>query len=145
MCSPCESEPPHNSPLQIFVLFTGSRNTAVALRSAESLARGLDARIELIVPEVVPYPLPLDHPSADLAFPIRRCATTIAQAGVDETAIHLYLCREPRGAFSAALTKGSIVIIGACRRWWPTRETRLGHWLQRRGHHVMVVDTGHDA
>jgi len=146
MSSPVESKPLHDSPLRIYVLFTNVRSTLAALRSAESLGRGLDVRIELISPKLVPYPLPLDRPTGDLSFFIRRCAATIAQAGVDEAGIHLYLCREPRSALSAALAKGSIVFIGGCRRWWwPTAESRLGRWLQRNGHHVVVVNTSRAA
>src|ERR1700688_4987163 len=50
------------SRITIFVLFTGVGKTLDALWSARRLARDLDAHIEIIVPEIVTYPLPLDEP-----------------------------------------------------------------------------------
>ena len=126
------------SRITIFVLFTGVRKTLDALWSAGRLARDLDAHIEIIVPQIVPYPLPLDEPPVLRSFWKHRYRTIVEQAGID-TSIHVCLCREPREAVDRLLTAGSIVVIGTRRRWWPTREYRFGRWLRTKGFHVVFV------
>jgi hypothetical protein len=127
------------SRITIFVLFTGVRKTLDALWSAGRLARDLNVHIEIIVPEIVPYPLPLDEPPVLRSFRNhRRYRTIVEQAGID-TSIHVCLCREPREAVDRLLTPGSIVVIGTRHRWWPTREYRFGRWLRTKGYHVVLV------
>jgi hypothetical protein len=126
------------SRITIFVLFTGVRKTLDALWSVGRLARDLDAHIEIIVPEIVPYPLPLDEPPVLRSFRNHRYRTIAEQAGID-TSIHVCLCREPREAVDRLLTPGSIVVIGTRHRWWPTRECRFGRWLRTKGYHVVLV------
>ena len=48
--------------LNIAVIFTSVESTLAALKEAGNLANHLGARIMLVVPQVVPYPLPLDGP-----------------------------------------------------------------------------------
>jgi hypothetical protein len=48
--------------LNITVVFTSVRGTSAALRSAAALVMTLGARINLVVLQVVPYPLPLTSP-----------------------------------------------------------------------------------
>ena len=45
--------------LNIAVVFTSVASTLAALKEAGNLASSLGARIKLLVPQVVPYPLPL--------------------------------------------------------------------------------------
>ena len=127
----------------IFVLFTGVRKTLDALWNAGRLARDLDVHIEIIVPEIVPYPLPLDEPPVLRSFWNHRYRTIVEQAGID-TSIHVCLCREPREAVDRLLDPGSIVVIGTRHigtrhRWWPTREHRFGRWLRTKGCHVIFA------
>jgi len=124
--------------ITVFVLFTGVGKTLEALWSAARLARGLDAHVEIIVPEIVPYPLPLDEPPVRRSFWNQRYRTIVEQAGID-TNIHVCLCREPREAVNRLLTPGSIVVIGIRHRWWPTREYRFGRWLRTKGYHVIFA------
>jgi hypothetical protein len=126
------------SRITIFVLFTGVRKTLDALWSVGRLARDLDAHIEIIVPEIVPYPLPLDEPPVLRSFWNHRYRTIVEQAGID-TSIHVYFCREPREALASVLAPGSIVVIGTRRPPWPTREYRFGRWLRTKGYHVVLV------
>jgi hypothetical protein len=49
------------------------------------------------------------------------------------------LCREPREALASVLAPGSIVVIGAGRPRWPTREYRFGRWLRTKGCHVIFA------
>jgi hypothetical protein len=131
-------------PIKILVLYTGFQQTLAAVRCAAELACGLDARIEMLVTEVVPYPLPIDAPPVVQMFSTRRYQTLIEQSGI-ETSIHVCLCRDRREALEAVLEPGSIVVIGARRRMWPTKEYRLGQWLRKRDHRVIFVEPKADA
>ena len=124
---------------EVLVLFTTVPETLLALRRAADLASQLNARIEIIVPEIVPYPLPVDRPPVVPSFLINRYRTIVQQAGIDAD-IRIYLCREPRAALAATLKPGSLIMIGIRPRWWLTRETRLARWLESQGHRVVVVD-----
>jgi hypothetical protein len=48
--------------LSIAVVLTSVESTLSALKEAGALASSLGARITLLVPQVVPYPLPLETP-----------------------------------------------------------------------------------
>jgi len=48
--------------LNIAVVFTSVESTLAALKEAGNLANSLGARITLVVPQVVPFPLPLETP-----------------------------------------------------------------------------------
>src|SRR5215470_13453064 len=79
--------------LNIDVVFTSVEATLAALKEAGALAGSLGARITLVVPEVVPYPLPLESPPVLLAFNERRFREIAAQSPV-ETSVQIYLCRD---------------------------------------------------
>lgn len=130
-----------DAPLEVFVPFTTERGTMAALRRAARLARDLKARIEMIVPEVVPYPLPLDRPPIGRSRLENRYRMILQQCGVD-ACVQILLCRQPREAISCALRPGSLVVIGARLRRWPTRESRLCRWLEAQGYYVVVVAPG---
>ena len=128
---PHESRSLYSSPV------SGKRWTSCG--APEGLARDLDAHIEIIVPEIVPYPLPLDEPPVLRSFRNhRRYRTIVEQAGID-TSVHVCLCREPREALASVLAPGSIVVIGTRRPRWPTREYRFGRWLRTKGYHVIFA------
>src|ERR1017187_5521166 len=88
-------EPSEGSRYEVFVLFTTVPETLHALRTAAGLASDLNARIEILVPEIVPYPLPLDRPAVDRMFLENRYRTVVQQEGI-RTDIRICLCREPR-------------------------------------------------
>jgi hypothetical protein len=54
--------------LNISVIFTSVSGTISALKKAGVLAESLGARITLVVPQVVPFPLPLTSPPVLLEF-----------------------------------------------------------------------------
>jgi hypothetical protein len=54
--------------LNIAVVFTSVEATPAALKEAGALATSLGARITLLVPQIVPYPLPLESPPVLLDF-----------------------------------------------------------------------------
>src|ERR1019366_1427237 len=58
--------------LNIEVVFTSVEATLAALKEAATLATSLGARITLLVPQVVPYPLPLQSSPVLAVFNDRR-------------------------------------------------------------------------
>src|SRR5215471_7640714 len=113
--------------LNISVIFTSVESTLAAMRKAGSLASSLGARITLLAPQIVPYPLPLESPPVLLEFNERRFRV-IANESPVETSVHVYLCRDKLQALTSALRRGSIVVLGGRKRWWwPTRD----QWLAR--------------
>ena len=67
LCGP-PAQPTEESKLNIVVVFTSAAATSAALKKAGALAESLNARITLIVPQIVPYPLPLTSPPVLLDF-----------------------------------------------------------------------------
>ncbi|HWC00821.1 MAG TPA: hypothetical protein VG672_29145, partial [Bryobacteraceae bacterium] len=54
--------------LGIFVIFTSVKSTLAALRHAGALADRLAGRITLLIPQIVPYPLPLASPPVQIEW-----------------------------------------------------------------------------
>lgn len=126
------------SRLNIAVVYTSVEATLAALKHAGSLARRLRARITLLVPQVVPYPLPLASPPVLLDFNERRFRV-IAEASPVETSVRLYLCRDRMETVEAALSPRSLVVLGLRKSWWPVGEKRLARRLRRAGHEVILA------
>jgi hypothetical protein len=132
----CKSD--HELDLQ--VIFTDLPQTAAALAAARTMARGLGARITLMVARVVPYPLPLSAPDVPAEF-TERMLESIA---VEDTIVEILLCRDRNETIRRAVPPDSLVIVGARkRRWWPagwfTWERSLANMLRRDGRRVLVV------
>jgi len=125
--------------LGVVVVFTSVESTMHALRKAGALASRLNARISLVVPQVVPYPLPLTSPPVLLDFSERRFRVIAAESPV-ETTVRLYLCRDEMETLGAVLEPHSLIVLGGRRRWWPTREKRLARKLRRAGHEVILEE-----
>ena len=130
---------PVNSKLNIAVIFTSIESTLSALRKAAVLASRLSARITLIVPQVVPYPLPVNCSPVPPDFADRQFRV-IAGASPVETRVRVYLCRDRMEALRSVLKPNSLVVIGGNRVWWPTREKRLARQLRRAGHEVVFAE-----
>ncbi len=124
---------------EISVIFTSFDATAAALKMAGTLVKGLSVHINLVVPQVVPYPLPLDAPPVLREFCERRLRDIANESPVDTTVL-VYLCRNRLGTLRAVLKRGSIVVIGGCRRWWPTPEESLARKMRRSGHEVVFTE-----
>ncbi|HVW11731.1 MAG TPA: hypothetical protein VHC90_24280 [Bryobacteraceae bacterium] len=123
--------------LNISVVFTSVESTLGALKEAGSLARSLGARITLLVPHVVRYPLPLETPLVSVEFSEKRFREMASQSPV-ETNVHIYLCRDRVQTLISALRPGSIVILGGKkRRLWPTADETLARALRGAGHEVI--------
>ncbi len=131
--------------LEVVVVHTAIPATLVALKTAATLAQGLSARIRLLVPQVVPYPLPLEAPPIPVSFTERRFRTVAEEVAV-ETTVEIVLCRDIATALEALLPPRSLVVVGAqSTRWrtlgWPSAEARLAQVLRKRGHLVVLADS----
>jgi hypothetical protein len=126
--------------LSVTVVFTTVGWTLEALRKAGSLASQLGGCITLLVPQVVPYPLPLESPPVLIDWSERRFRV-IAEESTVETKVRLYLCRDRLSTLLRILKPASVVVIGCRKRWGPTPEKRLARQLRRAAHEVILVET----
>ena len=138
---PAMAESEGSARLEVNVIFTGTQGTLAALRIAGQLAGNLGARITLLVPQIVPYPLPITEPPVPVEFTERRFRTLAgneANEGV-QTLVHICLCRDRRRCLAQFLKPRSLVVIGGKTRWWPTEERRLALMLESKGHEVIFA------
>jgi hypothetical protein len=124
--------------VEVVVLHTTLTETIRALKAAAQLAHGLSARIRLLVLEVVPYPLPLEHPNVPLPFTQRRFRTLANHAAI-ETNVDIHLVRDREKSIESVLEPHSIIVMGAHRTWWPSAQARLAKHLERTGHQVVYA------
>ena len=124
--------------LEVNVLFTTTRATLKALETAGQLAKDLGARIRLLIPHVVPYPLPLEEPAVPARLLARRFCTLAKRSRID-TRIDIRLCRDRWQVIDSGLRPGSVVVLAGRKRWWPTAESRLVKQLRGRGHQVVFL------
>jgi len=127
------------SRLNIAVVFTSAEATIAAMKRAGALAEQLNARITLVVAQIVPWPLPLDSPPVLLDFSEKRFRDIADQSPVDIT-VRLYLCRDRLEVLRAVLAPHSLVVVGGRKRWWPTPEKHLASSLRRDGHEVIFAE-----
>lgn len=128
------------SDLAVAVVFTSVDATVEALRTAGALANRLNARIDLLVPQIVPYHLPISSPPVLLDFTEKRFRVMASESPV-ETTVHIYLCRDRLEALIQVLRPNSLVVIGDGKSWWRTAENRMAKQLRRAGHEVIMVET----
>jgi len=128
------------SRLNISVVFTTVDATLAALRAAATMANRLHARITLVVPEVVPFHLPLNEPPVVHDWNEKRFRVLAAESPV-ETTVRFYLCRDRDETLAAVLKPHSVVVIGGKKRWWPTAENRMANRLRKLGHEVVLTET----
>jgi hypothetical protein len=126
--------------LNISVVFTSVGSTLAALREAGNLASRLGASIMLVVPQVVPYPLPLETPPVLVEFNENRFRVIANESSV-ETSVQIYLCRDPFKTLTSVLQTYSIVVLGGRKRWWPTKVELLARRLRRAGYEVLFKET----
>jgi hypothetical protein len=127
--------------LNISVVFTSVEATLAALKQAGSLASSLGGQITLVVPQIVPYPLPLTSPPVLVDFNERRLKVIASGCRV-ETRVSIYLCRDALETLQSVLKPHSLVVIGSHKTWWPwpTAEKRLAAKLRNAGHEVVVTE-----
>jgi hypothetical protein len=127
-----------NDNLHIGVVFTDFEGTKAALKVAANLTAGLAADIDLIVPQVVPFPLSLANPAIPPGFTLRQLRQLAAAANVHAN-IYMYLCRDRFQTLLQVLEPHSIVIFGRRKRWFPPKMDRLATALRRNGHQVILA------
>jgi hypothetical protein len=126
--------------LDLQVIFTDLPKTAAALAKARSMARGLGARITLMVAQVVPYPLPLAAPDVPVEFTERLLEPLAREQDDADIAIEIYLCRDRNETIRRAVSPDSLIIVGARKwHWWLSRDRWLARTLRRDGLRVLVV------
>lgn len=126
--------------LNVAVVFTSVTGTIAALRKAAALADHLSPRTKMVVPQVVPYPLPLESPPVLVDFS-ERTFRKIALESPFETNVEIYLCRDALETLKAVLAPRSLVVIGGRKRRWPTMEKSWARQLRRCGHEVVFTET----
>ena len=132
--------PPAEEALSVFVVFTSIPSTLAALQQAGTMAKSLGAHIKLLVPQVVPYPLPLNSPPCPLESSEKRFRVLAGQCPI-RASVHIYLCRDSAAMLNSVLAPGSIVVLGGkVRPFWPTREQKLARQLRKAGMEVLLVD-----
>jgi hypothetical protein len=128
--------------LPITVVYTTQDGTLAALKTAAALARDLNARLGLIITEVVPFRLPIDQPRVSVDFLKKRQDELVSDAGLggEQIRVQICLCRDTKETLGRLLPTPSLVVLGGRRRLWPSRERRLETFLSRLGHQVIFVD-----
>ena len=117
-------------PLAIHVAFTTEPETVAALRRAAGLASGLNARLHLVAPQVVPWAAEIDHPHVSPDFTAAKMLKLAAEAGV-EADVHVVLCRDRIEGLESVLGINAVVVTG---------EDKLTRQLAKRGHQVLAAD-----
>jgi hypothetical protein len=107
------------------------------LKKAGNLAKGLGARIRLLAPHIVPYPVPLEERLVGTACLEQRFRTIVGSNTVD-TRIDIRVCRNRWQMVQHALPDRSVVVLGGSNGWW-TAGRRLSRKLEAAGHHVVFV------
>jgi hypothetical protein len=122
----------------IYIVATSVQGTRAALNAGVPLARGSRARLILLVPQIVPYPLPVDGPVDATVFTERRHRDLVYQAN-GEAEIQICLCRTSLDVIHALPHEATVVVGGATGAMWPSREERLAHHLTRLGHRTVFA------
>jgi hypothetical protein len=128
-------------PLDIVVVFTGIPGTLAALNAAGAMARGLNTRVRLVVPQAIPYVYPVNQAPIAVGFTERLLADLVGKAanGSPETAIEIYLCRDRLRTMLEVLKPNSLIVVGGRKRLWPTKESILARKLRSNGHEVIFA------
>lgn len=129
--------------LRLHVVYTTPDATRACLKAASLLASDLGATLDLLVPHVVPFPLPLDEPAAPASF-IEDTVTALIKGYQVDINVKVLLCRDREETIPKWLPSDSIVVIGRRRRWGLGEFRPLIRAVKRGGHHVVVVDAGHN-
>jgi hypothetical protein len=126
--------------LEVAIIFTTVPGTTAALEAAGKLAQGLNAKLRLLVPQVVPYQFPLTRPPVDLDHARRAALALLTGLCLSEhMTIQICLCRSRQECWNRAVPAGSLVLVGGRRSWWAKSERRLAERIRSLGHEVIFV------
>jgi hypothetical protein len=122
---------------EVVVASSCIEETPAVLKRAMELAGHLGVRITILVPQVVPYPLPLNRPPVSLDWLRRRFAAIIRDQTRDqtrdqaiETRVVIGLCRDRELFLERALQPESTIVM---------RKSRLARRLSSLGHNVLIL------
>src|SRR5262245_24169481 len=124
--------PVASSYLQIVIPHRTPQLTRAALKYAGGLANDLNVRVRLIDVHVVPYGVPLDHPTVHPKHLTRRIRTLANESTVPVSAEVIY-ARDWEQGFRRVLGPGSFVLLAIRRSWWRTSEKRFAARLRKLG------------
>jgi hypothetical protein len=126
--------------LSLSVVATTDEGTYAALTAARTLGAGLNPRVALLVPCVVPHLQPLAHLTSAVALLQHRFRRLAGEAGTHAT-VQVCICRPELSGLELLLPGSDTVLIGGRRYpWWNSREQRLACRLAKCGHRVLFVD-----
>lgn len=124
--------------LELYLVFTTLEATRCALITAKCLANDLRMRLVLLVPQVVPYPLPLDESPVSAEF-LDNMLRPLASGLESAVEVRRYLCRDRDETVRRAVLPNSIVLIGKTRHWGGWADRRLERKMGLEGHQVILV------
>jgi len=120
--------------VEVVVVHTTLEATRHAMDTVLQLARDLNARIRLLAPQVVPYPLPLERPPVSPRFLAEQL---LPATGALHTIVDIRLGRDLWDILKSVLVPNSLIVMGGRR--WPWGERRLAARLRQEGHNVLFV------
>jgi len=126
------------SRIEVAVPYTYPEETRAALTHAVRLAEGLNARIDLVAVQPVPYAATFGCPASTHAFLVAQLVELSNACPLPVTA-QVVVARSREEGLRYGLRPGSTVLVGARKHWWRTAEERLARQLARAGHKVAVV------
>lgn len=122
------------------MIATSPEATRAALQRAGEMASSLEARIALIVLQVVPFPCSLADPPVLKEFNEDRYRVIVAESTIPAS-VRILLCRDRVETLCSSLEPESLVVLGGKKHWWPTPEQRLARKLRHSGHRVILIET----
>jgi hypothetical protein len=124
----------------VVVIFTSPQRTLKALEKAGPVAKYLQAGIELLAIQTVPFALPLDRPPVSTEFFAKRLEALVDRLP-ENIQIAVYVCRDPIETLKRVLNRNSPVVMGVGKRWRLSRDHRLARELGRAGFSMTLVET----
>ena len=131
----------HSESLPLAVVFTTVPGTLAALARAGRLAQDLDFSLTLLIPQVVPYQVPITCPPVAIEHTWQMALSLISgfAMGACDVSVHICLCRDRLECLSRLISPRSIVFVGGRNSWWRRPEQNLGKALRARGCEVTFV------
>jgi hypothetical protein len=127
-----------NSKFTIHVVFTTASATTTALRAARELASQMDARLVVLIPEVIPFSLPLNCPPVAPRF-VEDKIRTLAEGLPDDLEVRILVCRDRAEALNRTLQPKSLILMCGRERRWLNADASLARTLRRNSHHVIFL------
>jgi hypothetical protein len=124
--------------LDVVVPYTEWSVTDALLKRAVALTAGLNARLTLVAVHTVPYPATFECPAAVHAYLVEQLVDLASRCPVPVNP-QVVLARGRTEGFAYVLKPESIVLLGARKHWWRTREEKLARSLARDGHKVVLL------